>query len=210
MQSYDLSTLPTGERVISEHVPSVRSVSFGFWIGTGSRDETDARAGVSHFIEHLLFKGTSTHTAQEIAEIFDSLGGELNAATSRETTLVYARVPDDRLEPALDVMTGMVYDPSVDDNPQDLVHDVVAEAVFGGHPIGRPVIGRAEVISSVSRRAIASYHRAAYAADNIVVAAAGNVAHDRLVELLSTRLPTTRPADRRSRKPFGRAPRPGY
>ena len=160
MQPYDLSTLPTGERVISEHVPSVRSVSLGFWIGTGSRDETDARAGVSHFIEHLLFKGTGTHTAQEIAEIFDGLGGELNAATSRETTLVYARVPDDRLEPALDVIVGMVYDPvfaevdaerevvleeiaMVDDNPQDLVHDVVAEAVFGGHPLGRPVIGRA-------------------------------------------------------------------
>src|SRR5215218_1461271 len=227
MDAYELSTLPTGERVISEHVPSVRSVSFGFWIGTGSRDETDARAGVSHFIEHLLFKGTSTHSAQEIAEIFDSLGGELNAATSRETTLVYARVPDDRLEPALDVMTGMVYDPSfddidserdvvleeiamVDDNPQDLVHDVVAEAVFGGHPIGRPVIGRAEVISSVSRRSLASYHSAAYAADNIVVAAAGNVAHERLVELLSSRLRATPSAGRRSRKPFGRAPRPGY
>ena len=93
MQRYELSTLPTGERVITEHVPSVRSVSLGFWIGAGSRDETDARAGVSHFIEHLLFKGTSTHSAQEIAEIFDGLGGELNAATSRETTLVYARVP---------------------------------------------------------------------------------------------------------------------
>ena len=99
MQPYEISTLPTGERVITEHVPSVRSVSFGFWIGTGSRDETDARAGVSHFIEHLLFKGTSRYSAQEIAEIFDGLGGELNAATSRETTLVYARVPDDRLEP---------------------------------------------------------------------------------------------------------------
>ena len=137
MQHHDLSTLPTGERVITEHVANVRSVSFGFWIGTGSRDETNARAGVSHFIEHLLFKGTSTHSAQEIAEIFDGLGGELNAATSRETTLVYARVPDDRLEPALDVMAGMVYDPAfaeidserevvleeiamVDDNPQDL------------------------------------------------------------------------------------------
>ena len=106
MQQYELSTLPTGERVISEHVPRVRSVSLGFWIGAGSRDETDARAGVSHFIEHLLFKGSSTHSAQEIAEIFDGLGGELNAATSRETTLVYARVPDDRLEPALDVIAG--------------------------------------------------------------------------------------------------------
>ena len=227
MQRYDLSTLPTGERVISEHVPSVRSVSFGFWIGTGSRDETDARAGVSHFIEHLLFKGTSTHSAQEIAEIFDGLGGELNAATSRETTLVYARVPDDRLEPALDVMCGMVYQPAfeeidserevvleeiamVDDNPQDLVHDVVAEAVFGGHPIGRPVIGRADVISSVSKKALSSYHRAAYAADNIVVAAAGNVTHDRLRELLAARLPATESSARRARKPFARVPPPGY
>ena len=221
------SRLPTGERVISEEVPSVRSVSLGFWIGTGSRDETDARAGVSHFIEHLLFKGTGTHSAQEIAEIFDGLGGELNAATSRETTLVYARVPDDRLERALDVIVGMVYDPAfaeidserevvleeiamVDDNPQDLVHDVVAEAVFGGHPLGRPVIGRADVISTVSRKALASYHSAAYAHDNIVVAVAGNVTHERVLELLSARLPKTETPDRRARKPFSRAPAPGY
>jgi predicted Zn-dependent peptidase len=227
MQTYDLSTLATGERVISEHVSNVRSVSLGFWIGTGSRDETDARAGVSHFIEHLLFKGTGSHSAQEIAEIFDGLGGELNAATSRETTLVYARVPDDRLEPALDVIVGMVYDPAladidserevvleeiamVDDNPQDLVHDVVAEAVFGGHPLGRPVIGRAGVISSVSRRALAAYHRAAYAHDNIVVAAAGNVSHERVLELLSARLPKTEAPVRRARRGFARAPAPGY
>jgi predicted Zn-dependent peptidase len=227
VQQYDLSTLPTGERVISEYVPSVRSVSFGFWIGTGSRDETDSRAGVSHFIEHLLFKGTGTHTAQEIAEIFDGLGGELNAATSRETTLVYARVPDDRLEPALDVIVGMVYDPAfaevdaerevvleeiamVDDNPQDLVHDIVAEAVFGAHPLGRPVIGRAEVISSVSARTLAAYHRAAYAHDNIVVAAAGNVKHERLLELLAARIPKTQTPAGRARKPLGRVPAPGY
>ena len=227
MQDHDLSTLGTGERVISEHVPHVRSVSLGFWIGTGSRDETDARAGVSHFIEHLLFKGTSSHTAQEIAEIFDGLGGELNAATSRETTLVYARVPDDRLESALDVMVGMVYDPvfaeidserevvleeiaMVDDNPQDLVHDVVAEAVFGGHPIGRPVIGRAQVISTVSKRAVAAFHRSAYASDNIVVAAAGNIAHGDLLALLEPRLKGAESHGKRSRKPFTRAPAPGY
>ena len=227
MQTYNLSTLPTGERVISEHVANVRSVSVGFWIGTGSRDETSARAGMSHFIEHLLFKGTSTHSAREIAEIFDGLGGELNAATSRETTLVYARVPDDRLEPALDVMVGMVYDPAfadidserevvleeiamVDDNPQDLVHDVAAEAVFGDHPLGRPVIGRADVISSVSGRALVSYHRAAYAHDNIVVAAAGNVPHERVLELLAERIPKTEAPVRRARKAFTRAPAPGY
>jgi predicted Zn-dependent peptidase len=227
VQRYELSRLATGERVISEEVANVRSVSLGFWIGTGSRDETDARAGVSHFIEHLLFKGTGTHSAQEIAEIFDGLGGELNAATSRETTLVYARVPDDRLEPALDVIVGMVYDPAfaeidaerevvleeiamVDDNPQDLVHDVVAEAVFGGHPLGRPVIGRAEVISSVSKRALAAYHSAAYAHDNIVVSVAGNVTHERVVELLAARLPKTETPVRRARKPFSRPPAPGY
>ena len=227
MQPHALSRLRTGERLISEHVPSVRSVSLGFWIGTGSRDETDARAGVSHFIEHLLFKGSGTHSAQQIAEIFDGLGGELNAATSRETTLVYARVPDDRLEPALDVMVGMVYDPAfaevdaerevvleeiamVDDNPQDLVHDVVTDAVFGGHPLGRPVIGRAPVISSVSRRSLAAYHRAAYAHDNIVVAAAGNVTHERVLELLEARLPRTQTPSRRARRPFTRVPAPGY
>src|SRR5215210_4309330 len=225
MQRYELSTLPTGERLISERVGSVRSVSLGFWIGAGSRDETDARAGVSHFLEHLLFKGTGTHSAQEIAEIFDGLGGELNAATSRETTLVYARVPDDRLEQALDVMVGMVYAPSfaeleterevvleeiamVDDNPQDLVHDVIAEAVFGGHPLGRPVIGRAEVISTVSRRALAAHHRAAYASDNVVVAVAGNVSHERAHELLAARLPGSTAPGRRTRKGFSRAPAP--
>src|ERR687898_580994 len=135
-QHHDLSTLRSGERVISEHVANVRSVSFGFWIGTGSRDETDSRAGVSHFIEHLLFKGTGSHSAQEIAEIFDGLGGELNAATSRETTLVYARVPDDRLEPALDVMAGMVYDPAFEDN--DPGRDGVLEgiAMVGDKPHG--------------------------------------------------------------------------
>ena len=226
MQTHELSSLPTGERVISEHVPGVRSVSLGFWVGSGSRDETDHRAGVSHFIEHLLFKGTARHNAQEIAEVFDGLGGELNAATSRETTVVYARIPDDRLETALDVMIGMVYEPAfaevdserevvleeiamVEDNPQDLVHDIVAEAVFGTHPLGRPVIGRAEVISSVGLRALQSFHGAAYTADNLVVAAAGNLEHGRLVELLEARIPTTPASVRRRRKPIRRASAPG-
>ena len=226
MQNPELSSIPTGERVISEQVPGVRSISLGFWIGAGSRDETESRAGVSHFIEHMLFKGTASHTAQEIAEIFDGLGGELNAATSRETTVVYARIPDDRLETALDVMIGMVYEPAfgevdserevvleeiamVEDNPQDLVHDVVAEAVFGSHPLGRPVIGRASVISSVGRRALQTFHAAAYTADNLVIAAAGNLEHDRLVELLEARIPSTPAGSRRARKPVGRVSAPG-
>ena len=134
-----LTALDDGERVITEQLDRVRSVAIGFWIGSGSRDEDDARAGVSHFLEHLLFKGTRAYSAQDIAEIFDGLGGELNAVTTREYTVVYARVMDEHLETALDVMTDMVYAPSlsdldserevvleeiamVEDAPQDLVH----------------------------------------------------------------------------------------
>ncbi len=201
VQKYVLTELDAGERVISERVPSVRSISIGYWIGAGSRDERPDRAGVSHFIEHLLFKGSSTHSAREIAELFDEMGSELNAATSREHTVVYARIPDDHLERALALMTDMVFAPTFaeldaerevvleeiamyEDTPQELVHDLFSEAVFGGHALGRPVIGTGEVISSISRRAVAAYHRAAYAGGNVVIAAAGNVGHDRLVDLL--------------------------
>jgi predicted Zn-dependent peptidase len=227
VSKHQLTELGTGERVISERVPGVRSVSLGFWIGAGSRDEPVARAGVSHFIEHLLFKGSSRYSAQEIAEIFDELGGELNAATSRETTVVYARIPDDRLERALDVMADMVFRPTfadvdserevvleeiamVEDTPNDLVHDIAAEAVFGAHPLGRPVIGRADVISTVSRRALSGYHRRAYQGEKIVLAAAGSVRHDELVSMLSERLDGAVPgpglADREPLPPGGRRP----
>ena len=111
MQKYVLSELDSGQRVITERIPSVRSVALGFWIGGGSRDETPSKAGISHFIEHLLFKGTRSYSAQDIAEIFDALGGELNAATSREHTLVYVRVAYHHLDQALDVMSDMVYAP---------------------------------------------------------------------------------------------------
>ena len=201
MHNYVLSELDSGERVISEHVASVRSVSLGFWIGAGSRDETDRNAGVSHFIEHLLFKGSSRYTAQEIAEIFDGLGGELNAATSREHTMVYARVPDAHLETAVELMADMVYEPTFaeldaerevvleeiamyEDTPQDLVHDLFSQAVFADHPLGRPVIGAEEVISSVGQEAIAGYHGSMYIGGNIVVAAAGNLEHGALLRLL--------------------------
>jgi predicted Zn-dependent peptidase len=109
VQKYVLSELDSGERVVSERVPSVRSIALGFWIGAGSRDERDDRAGVSHFIEHLLFKGSRAYTAQQIAEIFDGLGGELNAATSREHTVVYARVPDAHLETGVYVLADLVF-----------------------------------------------------------------------------------------------------
>jgi predicted Zn-dependent peptidase len=224
--THELSELSTGERVISERVPGVRSIALGFWIGAGSRDEPDARAGVSHFIEHLLFKGSSRFSAQDIAETFDELGGELNAATSRETTVVYARIPDERLETALDVMCDMVFRPAfsdvdserevvleeiamVEDTPHDLVHDIAAEAVFGSHPLGRPVIGRADVISSIGRRGLATYHRRAYASDRIVLAAAGNVRHDKLVELLAARLDGKAAGELPARRSLKRLPAPG-
>jgi predicted Zn-dependent peptidase len=229
VQEYVLSELDSGERLITERVASVRSVSLGFWIGAGARDEPDAKAGVSHFIEHLLFKGTRSYEAQQIAEIFDEMGGELNAATSREHTVVYARVPDRHLEDALDVMADMVFSPAftdidserevvleeiamVEDAPQDLVHDLLSEAVFSTHPLGRPVIGRAEVISSISRRSIAAYHRRAYVAGNVVLAAAGHLEHDQLLRLLerAARGRAEPPAQHtRVRSPLVREPSPG-
>jgi predicted Zn-dependent peptidase len=228
-QRYVLSELDSGERVISERMSQVRSVSIGFWIGVGSRDERDKRAGISHFIEHLLFKGTRSYTAQEIAEAFDAFGGELNAATSREHTVVYARVADQHLEPALDAMTDMVFAPlfadldserevvleeiaMYEDTPQDLVHDLATEAVFGTHPLGRPVIGSAEVISALTRRSIAAFHRAMYLPGNVVVAAAGNVDHDRLLRLLEqavAKRADTSEGKRRVRTPRVKTPRPG-
>jgi predicted Zn-dependent peptidase len=213
VQKYVLTELDSGERVISERVASVRSVAIGFWIGAGSRDERPDRAGVSHFIEHLLFKGSSRYTAQEIAETFDEMGSELNAATSREHTVVYARVPDEHVETALDVMSDMVFAPSFtdldaerevvleeiamyEDTPQELVHDLFSEAMFAGHPLGRPVIGTADVISTVSRRAVGAYHRSAYASDNVVIAAAGNVEHDRFVAALERARESAAPSQR--------------
>jgi predicted Zn-dependent peptidase len=221
VHDYVLTELASGVRVITERVEGVRSATIGFWIGAGSRDEPAARSGVTHFIEHLLFKGSSRYTAQEIAERFDTMGGELNAATSRETTLVYTRIPDNHLEVALDVMSDMVFQPlfhdvdserevvleeiaMVDDNPSDLVHDLAAEAVFGGHPLGRPVIGRTDVIESVSRRALQAYHRGAYVGQNIVVAAAGNVDHQRFVNMVAPRVVSEGKPLRLARKPAPR------
>jgi len=205
MQDWRLTELDSGERVISERLDHVRSAAVGYWIGAGSRDEEQGEAGVTHFIEHLLFKGTEHYSALQIAEIFDGLGGELNAATSREHTLVYARVPDHHLDTAVEVMSDMVFSPAFaeldaerevvleeiamyDDAPQELVHDLIAEAVFGDHPLGRPVIGNSEVISTIPREAIARYHDEMYVPANIVVAAAGNVEHDRVVELVENAL----------------------
>ena len=226
MQKYVLSELDSGERVISERVPSVRSVALGFWIGAGSRDETPAKAGVSHFIEHLLFKGSERYGAQEIAETFDTLGGELNAATSREHTVVYARIPDKHLATAVDLMSDMVFAPRFEDvaserevvleeiamyedTPQELVHDLFSEAVFGSHALGRPVIGTREVISSIPKRSISAYHRSMYSPANVVIAAAGNLQHDKLVRLLERAQRHSRANGVKVRPPLVKAPPPG-
>jgi predicted Zn-dependent peptidase len=219
VQNYLLTTLPSGARVISEPLDSVRSVAIGLWIGTGSRDEDNSHAGVTHFLEHLLFKGSKTYSALEIAEIFDGFGGELNAATARDYTVVYARVLDEHVEEALDVMTDIVFAPTlvdldserevvleeiamIEDTPQELIHDLLTQAVFGNHPLGRPVLGSAEVIADVSRRSISAYHRARYTAANVVAAAAGNLPHERFVRLLEGMGGKLRAT---SRKPAARA-----
>src|SRR3954454_23329831 len=220
VQNYLLTTLPSGARVISEPIETVRSVAIGLWIGTGSRDEDDTHAGVTHFLEHLLFKGSQNYSALEVAEIFDGFGGELNAATARDYTVVYARVLDEHVEEALDVMTDMVFAPTlvdldaerevvleeiamIEDTPQELIHDLLTQAVFGDHPLGRPVLGSADVIAGVSRRSISAYHRARYTAGNVVVAAAGNVEHDRLIALVEAMSEKLRPTTRR---PAARSP----
>src|SRR3954464_954558 len=198
--SQQLTELDSGLRVVSERIDTVRSVALGFWIRTGSRDETVAEAGVSHFLEHLLFKGTKRFSSVEIDQVFDAMGAEINAGTGKETTSVYSRFLDQHLERAFEVMSDMVLRPAYpdidserqvvieeiamyEDEPSDKVHDVLAEAVFGNHPLGRPVIGRAEVIANVPVPEIAAYHDERYAPSNLVLAAAGNVDHDQLVAL---------------------------
>jgi predicted Zn-dependent peptidase len=227
VQSYTLTTLDGGGRVITEPLPSVRSVAIGIWINAGSRDENDAQAGLSHFLEHLLFKGTKTYSALEIAEIFDRFGGELNASTGRDYTVVYARVLDEHLDEAVEVMTDMVFAPTladleterevvleeiamVEDTPQDLVHDLITEAVFGDHPLGRPVLGSAKVIANVPKRTAGAYHRSRYRSDNVVVAAAGSLDHDHVVELVErTARKAGEPTKKRhARPPFVAAPAP--
>lgn len=217
-----LTTLASGARVITETMPSVRSVSLGLWIGSGSRGEPEHQAGLSHLLEHLLFKGSERYASLQIDQIFDAMGAELNAATDKETTAVYARVLDEHLPRALDVMADMVFRPRLEeidseravileeiamyeDDPQEKVFDVLAEAVFAGHPLGRAVLGRAEVISDTPREQIVSFHAERYLPANVVVAAAGAVEHDALVEMVAPHVP----ANGRRRAP-GAEPAPPH
>jgi predicted Zn-dependent peptidase len=218
-----LSTLDSGVRVVTEAMPSVRSIALGFWIRTGSRDEDRAQAGISHFLEHLLFKGTDRFSSREIDEAFDAMGAEVNAGTGKETTSVYSRFLDGHLERAFDVLQDMVLRPAYpdieserqvvieeiamyEDEPQDKVHDVLAEAIFGEHPLGRPIIGRADVVSSVPVPDIAAWHDGRYVPGNIVVAAAGNLDHERIVELVESAVRETRSVPPGLVSPNGSAP----
>ncbi|MDX6594588.1 MAG: hypothetical protein QOJ13_3784 [Gaiellales bacterium] len=209
MQRYTVTTLDGGERIVTERVRSVRSVAIGMWIGAGSRDETADRAGISHFIEHLLFKGSSRYSAVEIAQVFDGLGGELNAATAKEYTVLYARVLDAHLETALDVMSDMLLAPIFDeeelsserevvleeiamyeDSYHDLAHDLIAGAVFADHPLGRPVIGTASAVNGMRGNMVREYHANRYVGPNIVIAAAGNLEHEPLAHAIEQRFPS--------------------
>src|SRR3954451_25222502 len=201
--AFQRTRLDSGLRVVTERLPALRSVAVGFWVATGSRDETDALAGGSHFLEHLLFKGTETRHALEIAEAVESIGGDMNAATCQELTQFYVRVPDGYLPLALEILTDIVWSPALrtddveserqvileeirmrDDTPDDLVHDLFASAVFPQHPIGREIVGSPDTITAMDRDAIAGFHAAHYHPSNVVVAAAGNLEHDDVVAMV--------------------------
>ena len=195
------TTLPSGLRIVTEEVSSVRSVAVGIWANVGSRDESPSVAGASHFLEHLLFKGTTTRSALDISAAIDAVGGEMNAFTGKEYTCFYARVIDSDFSIAAEVICDMIRDSLVrsedvdsertvvleeiamrDDDPSDLVHDLFAETLFGNTPIGRPILGTVESITNMSRRAVNDYYKRKYLPENLVVAVAGNVSHERVVE----------------------------
>ena len=197
------TVLPSGLRIITEAVPTVRSVAFGIWVGVGSRDETPAQAGATHYLEHLLFKGTHRRSALEISAAIESVGGEVNAFTTKEFTCYYARVLDRDLPVAVDVVSDLVTSSLVthadvdsernvvleeiamrDDDPTDAVHDLVAERLWGSAPLGRPILGTVQSITSLSRDVINRYYRRRYRPSRVVVAAAGNLDHATVVRLV--------------------------
>jgi predicted Zn-dependent peptidase len=197
------TTLAGGLRVVTERVPSVHSASVGVWVGVGSRDEGASVAGAAHFLEHLLFKSTTTRSAVDIARAVDAVGGELNAFTSKEHTCYYAHVLDTDLELAIDLVADVVLrgrcavdDVELerdvvleeiamrDDDPEDSLGDVFLTALFGEHPIGRPVIGSVQSVSAMTRAQLHSFHVRRYTPERMVVAVAGNVDHDQVVSLV--------------------------
>lgn len=207
------TTLPSGTRLVTERMPQVRSASVGMWINTGTRDEEPAVAGASHFLEHLLFKGTARRSAAEIAGVLEAVGGDLNAFTSKEYTCFYARCLDRDLPLALDVLADMITSAHVAaehvdaersvvleeirmhrDTPDDLVHSVFSEALYGDHPLGREVLGTSGSIAAVLRDDVYDYYRARYVPANLVIAVAGNIDHDDVADLVGAALKGWEPA----------------
>ena len=196
--------LDSGLRIVTETLPALRSVSVGFWVGVGSRDEHDGQFGASHFLEHLLFKGTADRSAAQIAHAVESVGGDMNAFTAQEMTSFYVRVPDDELDLALDILAEVVWAPALrpndvdaernvileeirmrDDAPEDLVHELFSEAMFPDHPLGREVLGTNGSVADMTRDSIEQFHARNYAPSAIVVAAAGNLEHDQVVDRIA-------------------------
>ena len=201
------TVLPSGLRIVTEEVSSVRSAAVGIWINIGSRDETPATAGASHFLEHLLFKGTSTRTAMEISSSIEAVGGEMNAFTSKEYTCFYARVIDNDLPMAIEVLADLITSSLVtaadvdaerkvvleeiamrDDDPSDLVHDLFSDTYYGDIPVGRPILGTVESIKGMSRNTVFNYYKKKYLPQDLVVAVAGNIKHKRVVAMVEEAL----------------------
>ena len=199
------TVLPGGLRVVTEAMPGVRSASVGIWVGVGSVDETPSVAGASHYLEHLLFKGTRRRSALDIAAALDAVGGEFNAFTEKEHTCFYATVIDRDLPLAVDIVSDVVLEATVttadvevernvvleeiamrDDDPSDLVHDDFSTALFGDTPIGRPILGTVESINALTRLQVAGYYRRRYQPRSMVVAAAGAVDHADVVRRVRT------------------------
>ena len=197
----------SGLRIVTEEVPSVRSAAVGIWVNVGSRDEAPATAGASHFLEHLLFKGTTSRTALEISSSIESVGGEMNAFTSKEYTCFYARVIDTDLPMAVEVVSDLITSSIVtaldvdaerkvvleeiamrDDDPSDLVHDLFSDTYYGDTPIGRPILGTVESIQGMSRNTVFNYYKKKYLPQDLVVAVAGNIKHKRVVAMVEEAL----------------------
>src|ERR671922_1304634 len=195
--------LDNGLRLITETMPQVRSVTIGVWLMRGSRHESDARSGIAHFVEHMLFKGTDTRTAEDIAQAIDSIGGQLDAFTAKEYASYYIKVLDEHLPLAVDLLADIVLRPAfaadeierekkvvleeikmVEDTPDDLVHELFTEHFWEGHPLGRPILGTPETVEALSSEKLRTYFQDAYSADNMIVAAVGNIDHGRVRELV--------------------------
>jgi predicted Zn-dependent peptidase len=196
--------LDNGLRLVTEAMPHVRSVSIGVWLTRGSRHESDERSGIAHFVEHMLFKGTDSRTAEDIAQAIDSIGGQLDAFTSKEYAGYYIKVLDEHLPLAVELLADVVLHPlfanedverekkvileeikMVEDTPDDLVHEIFTEHYWAGHPLGRPILGTPQTVESFTRELLFEYFRDAYIAPNLIVSAAGNLQHETLRDLVA-------------------------